>query len=72
MATRLTDLESRALYTHYYEHALNLAIQDVVKSVKVMEDTLDTVYETTKLIKKPPKLQHCQYMRVNNLLKQHL
>ena len=72
VATRLTDLKSRVLYTHYYEHALNLAIQDVVKSVKVMEDTLDTVYETTKLIKKPPKLQHCQYMRVNNLLKQHL
>jgi len=31
---------------------LNLAIQDVVQSVKVMEDT---VYEITKLIKKSPK-----------------
>ena len=51
VATRLTDLESRALYTHCYRHALNLAIQDVVKGVKVMEDTLDTVYE----IKKSPK-----------------
>ena len=56
VATTLTDLESRALYTHCYEHALNLAIQDEVKGVNVMEDTLDTVYETTKLIKKPPKL----------------
>ena len=55
VATRLTDLESRALYTHCYGHALNLAIQDVVKGVKVMEDTLDTVYEITKLIKKSPK-----------------
>ena len=26
VATTLTDLESRALYTHCYEHALNLAI----------------------------------------------
>ena len=34
---------------------MNLAIQDVVKGVKVMEDTLDTVYEITKLIKKSPK-----------------
>ena len=55
VATRLTDLESRALYTHCYGHALNLAIQDVVKGVKVMEDTLDTVYEITKLMKKSPK-----------------
>jgi len=55
VATRLTDLESRALYTHCYGHALNLAIQDLVKGVKVMEDTLDTVYEITKLIKKSPK-----------------
>lgn len=55
VATRLTDLESRALYTHCYGHALNLAIQDVVKGVKVMEDTLDTVYEITKLIRKSPK-----------------
>ena len=31
---------------------MNLAIQDVVQSVKVMEDT---VYEITKLIKKSPK-----------------
>ena len=31
------------LYTHCYGRALNLAIQDVVKGVKVMEDTLDTI-----------------------------
>ena len=55
VATRLTDLESRALLTHCYGHALNLAIQDVVKGVKVVEDTLDTVYKITKLIKKSPK-----------------
>ena len=55
VATRITNLESRAPYTHCYGHALNLAIQDTVKGVKVMEDTLDTVYEITKLIKKSPK-----------------
>ena len=52
VATRITNLESRAPYTHCYGHALNLAIQDTVKGVKVMEDT---VYEITKLIKKSPK-----------------
>ena len=45
-------IESRALYTHCYGHALNLAAQD---SIKIMEDTLDTTYEITKLIKKSPK-----------------
>ncbi len=55
VATRLSALEPRALYTHCYGHALNLAIQDVIKGVKIMGDTLDTVYEITKLIKKSPK-----------------
>ena len=51
VATRITHLESRAPYTHCYGYTLNLAIQDTVKGVKVMEDTLNTVYEITKLIK---------------------
>ena len=55
VATRLLALEPRALYTHCYGHALNLAAQDALKSVKVMADALDTVYEITKLIKKSPK-----------------
>ena len=54
-STRLLDLESRALYTHCCGHALNLATQDALKGIKVMQDTLDTVYEITKLIKKSPK-----------------
>ena len=56
MATRLSDLESRVLYTHCYKHALNLAIQDVLKGVKVMEDTLDTVSDITKLIRSLPNV----------------
>ena len=34
---------------------MNLAIQDVVIVVKVMEDTLDTVYKIIKLTEKSPK-----------------
>ena len=55
MAKRITDIEHRALYTHCYGHALNLAAQDAVKHSKIMEDCLDTTYEITRLIKKSPK-----------------
>ena len=43
------------IYTHCYSHALNLATQDTLKGIKILEDTLDTVYEITKLIKRSPK-----------------
>ena len=54
VATRINALESRALYTHCYGHALNLAVQDTLKSNKVMEQCLEIVHEITKLIKKSP------------------
>ena len=31
VAKRISELESRALYTHYYGHALNLAAADTLK-----------------------------------------
>lgn len=52
VATRIVQLEHRALYTHCYGHALNLAAQDTLKKLKIMKDTLDTTYEITK---KSPK-----------------
>ena len=55
VATKVSSLKPRALYTHGYGHALNLAVQDVIKGTKLMDDTLSTVYEITKLIKKSPK-----------------
>ncbi len=55
VAIQLSQLEPKALYTHCYGHSLNLAIQDTLKGLKIMRDTLDTVYEITKLIKKSPK-----------------
>jgi hypothetical protein len=42
VAVRLMLIEPRALYTHCYGHALNLAVQDSVKHLTIMEDTLDT------------------------------
>ena len=43
VATLLSEVKPKALYTHCYGHSLNLAIQDAQKELKVMRDTLDTV-----------------------------
>ena len=44
--------EPRAIYTHCYGHALNLACQDTVHSVKaVNKDALDTTFEISNLLK---------------------
>ena len=40
--------EPRAMYTHCYGHALNLAASDTVKRNKVLLDVLDTVLELLK------------------------
>ena len=55
VAKQLLDEELRALYTHCYRHALNLAVGDAVKHCKVMKDALDTTYEVSKLVKYSPK-----------------
>ena len=55
LATMITREESRALYTHCYGHALNLAVADTVKKSKVCRDALDTAFEITRLIKFSPK-----------------
>ena len=55
VAKQLTDEEPRAIFTHCYSHALNLAVGDTVKKCKLMRSCLDAVFEITKLIKKSPK-----------------
>ena len=55
VATKVSSLEPRALYTHCIGHALNLAVKDGIKGTKVMNDTLSKVFKITKLIKKSPK-----------------
>ena len=50
---QITDLESRALYTHcYHGHSLNLAASDVIKQSKIFQDTS---HEITKLMKCSPR-----------------
>lgn len=55
VAKRITELEHRALFTHCYGHALNLAACDTIKRMKVMKDALETTHEITKLIKYSPR-----------------
>ena len=56
VATIIQQEEPRAVYTHCYGHALNLAAcGDAVKKCELMKNTLDTSYELIKLIKKSPR-----------------
>ena len=55
VAKRISELESRAIYTHCYGHALNLAASDSIKKSKIMKDALETTHEITKLIKYSPR-----------------
>ncbi len=54
VAKRISDLEPRAVFTHCYGHAQNLAASDALKQSKLMKDALDTTREITKLIKYSP------------------
>lgn len=55
VAARLLAEEKRALYTHCYGHALNLAVGTTLKQSKVCRDAMDVAFEIAKLIKLSPK-----------------
>ena len=55
VAAKIQQLEPKAVFTHCYEHALNLSVNDTVKKCNIMRDCLDTCYEIIKLIKFSPK-----------------
>ena len=55
VAALIQQEEPRAVYTHCYGHALNLACGDAVKKCELMKNTLDTSYELIKLVKKSPR-----------------
>ena len=55
VAKQLSDIKSRAVYTHCYGHSLNLAIGTSIKQSKVMRDALDTTLIISQLIKYSPK-----------------
>ncbi|XP_068704855.1 zinc finger MYM-type protein 1-like [Montipora foliosa] len=55
VATQIKTINGKCLYTHCYGHALNLAVADAIKSVQCLSDSLDTVREIGKLVKKSPQ-----------------
>jgi len=59
IAKKLLDEEPRAIYTHCYGHALNLACGDTIRNSKLMKDALDTTHEIVKLLKWSRKRDTC-------------
>ena len=55
VAAQLRQEESRAVLTHCYGHALNLAVGDTLKKSKVCRDAMDVGFEISKLIRFSPK-----------------
>ena len=55
VATQIKTINGKCLYTHCYGPALNLAVADAIKSVQCISDSLDTVREIRKLVKKSPQ-----------------
>ena len=50
VSTQITKEKKRAVYTHCYANALNLAIGETIKRFKVCCDALDVAFEISKLI----------------------
>lgn len=55
VVTQILKDEARALCIHCYGHSLNLAVGDTVKQYKLLQDTLDTTFEVSNLVRFSPK-----------------
>jgi len=55
VAKFINQEENHTIYMHCYGHVLTLAGSDCMKHSKIYEDTLDTLFEITSLIKFSPK-----------------
>ena len=55
VATQIKNYEPRGTLTHCYGHALQLAVGDTPKGIKLLGNTLGTTYEISKLLKFSPK-----------------
>lgn len=55
VAAPITSEESRAIFTHCCGHSLNLAAADTINQNKLLQNTLDTTREMSKLIKLSPR-----------------
>ena len=51
----IQDEESRAVFTHCYEHSLSLAAKETIQGYKTLKNSLEITYEITKLVKFSPR-----------------
>ena len=51
VATQILAIQPKALYTHCYGHSLNLACQDMIRSIRPLRDALNTTFELSNLLK---------------------
>ena len=51
VATHIIEIESHAHLTHCHGHALELAVGETIKAIKIMRGTLEAAFELNKLIK---------------------
>ena len=62
----IKSINGKCLYTHCYGHALNLAVSDAIKGVKVLSDAFDTVKEICKLVGKSPQRDtHLKFVKTS-------
>ena len=55
VATQLSAIEPRALFTHCYGHSLDLGACDSIKNSKIVKNALDVTYKVCKLLKYSPR-----------------
>ena len=55
VATQIQEGEPRSIYTHCYDHSLNLTASDTIQQCKVMRAALETTFEITKLVNNSPR-----------------
>ena len=59
VAAQIREKQPKALLTHWYGHALNLAVGDCIKQSKSCRDALDDAFEVARLIRFSPKKECC-------------
>ena len=51
VATHINDIQTHARLTHCHGHALQLAVGETIKAIKILRGTLDTAFELNELTK---------------------
>jgi Domain of unknown function (DUF4371) len=59
VASRIKDIEKRAIFVHCSGHCMSLAVQDAAKNVALVRDTLDLVKDVINFIRASPLRMRC-------------